>query len=398
MVRECDIVSPEDAARNAAGRVELTRELFQTHMRNVAFSSWEELLATLAGKPTSRGYQGLHGEGSSVFRLDPVRVFGWTAVLLVNVGIWGLVGYFSKQSTLLGLVLTVAYGAALWRITHRGLAPQLAGVLWPCVPVAAAAVGILAQVLLVRDLGALPDDGQLQAALALLLSALPETAVAVYLLRGVREDPDRATLAINVFAGMFAVIQLLYAMLWGETSYWFAGTALLLLGLVFVLVALQLFVKPGMWGSVELVSWMLNLGCLALYVSAHVLLGVPVRGEAWRLLLFALVALGIGLLGSVCGRSFPFLLTAIGLLVLSGEAAFTVAAAVPSEMYDVARCAVFGLLGVVIIGVGQWLQQSRWWAEVTVGIRCAMARAFGSEDLPYTWSQTLQAPLEPAEP
>jgi len=397
--RDCRIASPEDAAQASNGQVLLTRELFNLRMRNVAFGSWEDLLATLADKPTTKGYLGQHGESSSVIQLDPTRIFGWTATLLINICIWGLVGYFSTQSKVLGLLLTLAYGLALWWVVQSSLAPQLAGVLWPLIPVTVSAVGVLLQLLLTEDLKIVGGSSTLQGTLALLLCTLPHLAVAGFLLKEVRRDPDRATLILNIIAGVYVAAMLIYVIVTGDDKaepFNFSNTVLLLTGLASVIVALRLFVNPGEWGSMELVSWMLNLGAFAIFISAPLLLGVPFDAGFGGWLGYLLVTMGIGVLGAVSGRSFSLLLSAIGLLVLSGKAASATSSLFPDETtQSLAIFVSFGLFGMLIIGVGQWLQQSAWWARAMMEIRCALARAFGSQDLPYTWSRASQAPLGP---
>mmetsp|Transcript_116288 Transcript_116288/g.309355 ORF Transcript_116288/g.309355 Transcript_116288/m.309355 type:complete len:412 (-) Transcript_116288:456-1691(-) len=398
--RDCRIASPEDAAQASNGQVLLTRELFNLRMRNVAFGSWEDLLATLADKPTMKGYLGQHGASSSVIHLDPTRIFGWTATLLINICIWGLVGYFSLISTVPGLVLTLAYGLALWWLLRSSLAPQLAGVLWPLIPVTVSAVGVLLQVLLFRDLQIVGDSSELHAAMGLLLSALPHLAVAGFLLKEVRRDPDRATLVVNIIVGAHVAVMLLYVILTGQDSldvglFMFSNAVLLLIGLASVVLALRLFVNPGEWGSVELVSWTLNLGALVISISVPLLLFFAFDAGFLGWLAYLLVTMGIGALGAVSGRSFSLLLCAVGLLILSAKAGSDTSALFPDEMQQAAFFVSFGLVGMLIIGMGQWLQQSPWWTRVMMEIRCALARAFGSQDLPYTWSRASQAPLGP---
>jgi len=397
MGRDCIVVSPDDAAQSAAGRIELSREMFDSRMRNKAFRSWEELLATLSDRPTEQGYRGLQGESNSVIRLDPVRIFGWTAVLLIQVCIWGLIGYFSQNSTYLGLAFTVVYGAVLWWIVHKALAPQLAGVLWPILPTVLAAFGVLVHVLLTKDwhffLG--PEAQRSNAMLALCLWICPQTVVAAWLLLQVREDPDRATLVMNVFAGIYMIIIALLVIVGVDDSamYWPACSTMFLIGLSFVVLALRLFVNPGEWGSVELVSWMLNLGALAIFISSYFLLEGPYYEDLWPWLVYLTAITFLGVLGAVTGRSFSMLLAALGLTIVSGRLAWGVSTCLSSDMSPLLFFVTFGFLGMVIIGAGQWLQQSRRWAAFTTEIRCVLARTFGSQDLPYSWSQASQPGL-----
>mmetsp|Transcript_25535 Transcript_25535/g.34596 ORF Transcript_25535/g.34596 Transcript_25535/m.34596 type:complete len:193 (-) Transcript_25535:237-815(-) len=178
-----------------------------------------------------------------------------------------------------------------------------------------------------------------------------------------------------------------------SAMYWPACSTMFLIGLSFVVLALRLFVNPGEWGSVELVSWMLNLGALAIFISSYFLLEGPYYEDLWPWLVYLTAITFLGVLGAVTGRSFSMLLAALGLTIVSGRLAWGVSTCLSSDMSPLLFFVTFGFLGMVIIGAGQWLQQSRRWAAFTTEIRCVLARTFGSQDLPYSWSQASQPGL-----
>merc|ERR1712079_147936 len=108
-------------------------------MRNVNFTSWEQLLATHAGAPSGPGFRHVQGDNQTIIKLDPVRIFGWVAFLLVNVCMWGLVLYFGEQNKLIRLVFVMLYGMALRWMIVKHLGKALAGIFWPILPLSVAA-------------------------------------------------------------------------------------------------------------------------------------------------------------------------------------------------------------------------------------------------------------------
>lgn len=375
---------------SAMETVEISRKVFESRIRNVPFASWEDLLAVVAGKPSRMGYTTLHGESESAFHFDPVRVFGWVAMLLISVGIWGLV-FLASTAPIVAIIITVLYGIAMWFALNRALAPKLAGVIWPNLPLVVVAVGAL--VLRAFDCCHSP---QTAAALALIVCIAPHTLAAAWLMRGLPQDPDRAPLFVNLFVGLWAalVCGMVAVGMKDYVVYLASQWVLLLLGLAAVVVAGRLFIIPGTLGSVELVSWVLNVGALAIFTAVHAILEVPFAGNALQWPLYALVPVVLGILGSVFGRSFPVLLSACACLTI----VIRVSVGAGAVGGTIASLLTFGGLGMAIISLTQLLQRSQWWAKSLTDLQLAMARAYGAvpatgrRAAPHDWNSQTQLP------
>jgi len=387
--------------QSSVERVELTRELFDSRMRNLAFSSWEELVATLADKPCGKGYTAVRGASSTVVRLDPGRVFGWLAAMLIHGGVASLVWYCTLCFSALGaLGIAVAYGAALWFVASRALLPQCAGVLWPFLPVTVAGTGGLLFKLL-QDVTHCCNQGVAPLGFLIFFSALPHTVVAAALIRGVREDPDRATLVVNLVWGLCAIIIMVFLSAFnpGYSEYcYLVGSTILCVGLLAMAAAARLFTVPGKWGSMELVSWTLNAGALCVFIASHILLGVPYTESLMMWLLYLPLPAALALLNTVFGRSFPLVLSALSLVIIATQIAYRVSFTLLGDELGLSLVAFpicIAAFGGGILGISHWLQTSKWWEKRAMQLRCLMARACGSSDPAHFWSQA-NAPLEPS--
>eukprot|EP00913_Durusdinium_trenchii_P025016 g23481.t1 len=163
--------------------------------------------------------------------------------------IWGLVAYFADQSAAIGIVLSALYGLVLFLCVDRWLSPQMAGMLWPNIPVAVGAVGALVATYLPDN-----DESKLPSR-ALIFCILPATLATIYWMRRLPEDPDRSTLVSNLFLGLWAATIALRAMLVDDDSLkdlgYFDFASLVVLGAISVGVAVWFFERPGRWGSVD---------------------------------------------------------------------------------------------------------------------------------------------------
>jgi len=350
-------------------------------MRNVAFGAWEDLLATLTDEPTGQGYTVSQRKSKSIAKSDPAQIasrraaellitvaqiFGWTAALLINVCIWGLLAYSSLLSIPRGLALTAAYCAALWWIASSPTSSWLSGALWPCIPLAVGAMGFLAGVWLTDDL---PTNEAL-----LCFTVVPEMATSLCLLRGVRRDPGRMTLFVDVFAGAAGALLLLYIVVFRISD----GLYATVLG-------------PGddvCWSGF-LVLLSLGLASVATFVSVRPSLGQHSAKEPWRWLAVVPVLSALGALGATTVCAFPLALAALWLFSFSIEAVWAVRSLAPGGGASFALgCVVCGLLGIAVVALaGHWLRQS--------GVRRASAAAEArcASDPPRSWSPTIQALL-----
>ena len=161
-----------------------------------------------------------------------------------------------------GVLLSASYGILLWLCVDHWLPRHMAGMLWPNLPVTIAVVGALFATLLHLNPG--------QPACALFCSILPATAATAFWMRKLPEDPDRATLVLNLFLGLWATLLTLKALTTSEDLVlikippgYFDFLSLLALGVLSVALALHLFHSHGPFSSVELITWTLNVGALA---------------------------------------------------------------------------------------------------------------------------------------
>eukprot|EP00928_Gymnodinium_smaydae_P055971 TRINITY_DN39430_c0_g1_i1.p1 TRINITY_DN39430_c0_g1~~TRINITY_DN39430_c0_g1_i1.p1 ORF type:complete len:413 (-),score=69.83 TRINITY_DN39430_c0_g1_i1:163-1362(-) len=365
----------------------VSKDLFESCIKNVTFESWEDFRGVVIANQTRIPH---HGGSTSVVKLDPVRVFGWVAALLINVCIWGLLSYVTSSNKILGLLFVLCYGLVLAFVVVKQLSPALAGVLWPLLPCSLAAAGIIVCSMIYPKR---PENRG--AAISLLCWViLPQTLLAAYFLRGNASDPDRATLCINVFIGVWAALQCVYMLIFwpacadddsscGEPyNFVFGAWTALLEGIVAVVIAGRLFVIPSIAGSAEMVSWTLNIGVIAVFFSSQCLLGLPATEDFWRWFLFSIVVAGIGLIGAIFNRSLPILLTGVGCFMvaiyLSVEAAqWARRTGSPDGVNgSVVGLISFGVFGVALAVLVQSLWQSPRFAEFLERVRSAHSRAY----------------------
>jgi hypothetical protein len=339
--------------------ITITRSSFEAHMHGYAFKSWRELVRAQPG--------GMAPQGASLtsVKCDPMQVFGFIATVLLQVCVWGMVGYLSSQSAVVGVVLTSAYGVVLWFCI--GVVPrQMAGMLWPNFPVIVGAVGLQA----VLNFG---DFEDFAAAKVLFCVSIPSSVAAALLMRKLPEDPDRAVLVTNLFAGLWSGTLAIYGMLhddaygsddtWGW--YWGSGS-LVVLGAVAIGVAAALCTSNGRWGSVELVTWTMNVGSLAVFLGTIYMLwssmvdsladAAPGANDSlgayeplyW--LPFSAVSAALAALGLKFNRTFPVLLSATGLFAVCVR----ISVAVSDGNFVVGMC-TFGALGIAVVVVAHRL-------------------------------------------
>jgi len=333
--------------------ITISRKSFEVHVRGYAFGSWGELVRALPG--------GMAPQGASLtsVRLDPLQVFAMVATLLMQICIWGLVGYFAWQSLGVGIALTSAYGGALWLCIGR-VPPQMAGMLWPNLPVIVGAVGL--QVSMAPG-GS--ESLELPSPLKLLFCTIaPAIAATVVFMRKLPEDPDRAVLVTNLFVGLWASnLALVQSFDPGyQFFYWWAAGSLVAFGVAAIVAAVALSQFPGKWSSVELVTWTLNVGCLAAAVGVHHLIlqglwsdfGPTYELFGW--VVVSAVSATFAVLGLRLNRTFPVLLSALGLFGVCVRLSST-AAAIAGDSVIVGLC-TFGGLGLLIVLSAQRLLRS----------------------------------------
>lgn len=115
-----------------------------------------------------------------------------------------MVGYFSDQSIVAGVLLSASYGILLWLCVDLWLPSHMAGMLWPNLPVTIAVLGALCAILF--------QANPAKPACALFCSILPATAATLYWMKKLPEDPDRATLVVNLFFCTWVTLRTLKAM------------------------------------------------------------------------------------------------------------------------------------------------------------------------------------------
>jgi hypothetical protein len=344
----------------------ISRKAFDTHMRGHSFKTWEELVRAL---PEGAAPQ---GASSTSVKCDPMQVFAWVATLLIQVCIWGLVGFFAMQNVFAGLAVTALYGALLFLVIER-VPRQMAGMLWPNLPVIVGAVGLQAAMMTGGDAwDAMFDNGGRVLAVKLLFcTIIPATATAVLFMRRLPEDPDRAVLFTNLFVGIWAGVVTISSICVGEANaflWYFSQFALAVLGVGAMGMAAYLRLRPGQWGSVELVSWSLNVGAIAFLLGSGGLFffsevsvktfGSPAEVLCW--VGFAAVVAMLGALGLKLQRTFPVLLSACGLAAICIR--FSVA--VGMALGSVAGLCTFGALGIAVVFGAQQLLKSSEGAEI----------------------------------
>jgi hypothetical protein len=366
-------------------KVEITPEIFEAHMRNVAFTSWDDLCAALAERPTAKGYISLHGESQTVVKLDPVRIFVWAAALFLNVCFWGLFSSAVATSPLLGLAVTSVGVGTLWWLLTSALSARFAGILWPNLPCMVGAAGFILACQFSCGNATLMswqsscENEELDMWLVLLLCILPHTLVAICFLRSLPSDPDRSSLMLNLFFGIWATVTWAPALVLDKTKWlenadwnWHLGMAVMLVeGLLALASATRLFFVPGTWGSVELVSWTLNLGALGVFVPCQVYFAFSDAAFSVAFVpLEAFLAISLAILATVLGRSFPFVLSACGCFIIVLKISQLFAFAAP-----VGPLLVFGLLGGAIIYCAQTRPDES--SHVVERCRACLARLCG---------------------
>lgn len=329
--------------------ITISRKSFEVHMRGYAFTSWEELVRALPG--------GMAPQGASLtsVKMDPLQVFAMVATLLMQICIWGLVVYFAWQNLFVGILLTSAYGGALWLCIDR-VPPQMAGMLWPNLPTIVGAVGLQVSVAPGDHLESPPSPLKL-----LFCTIVPATAAAVVFMRKLPEDPDRAVLVTNLFVGLWSSNLAVVASLGPGDDFvwrWSAGS-LVAFGAAAVGAAVALYQFPGKWSSVELITWTLNVGCLAVVVGVPhcIILGLPddysPSYELFGWAVFSAVSAAFAVLGLRLNRTFPVLLSALGLFSVCVRLS-TAAAAIAGDNVLVGLC-TFGGLGLLTVVAAQRL-------------------------------------------
>merc|ERR1712182_42972 len=125
----------------------------------------------------------------------------------------------------------------------------------------------------------------------------------VFWIRKLPDDTDRAALVPNLFLGAWATFQAIGAMCgasWSCMFYLIFGS-LLLLGSVAIFIAAHLSRSQGRWGSVELISWTLNVGATGVAIATGALLmRLSIEHPAYELagwVPFGCVAVVLGFLG-----------------------------------------------------------------------------------------------------
>ncbi|CAK9068840.1 unnamed protein product [Durusdinium trenchii] len=241
----------ESLARPMPEMTAVSRRIFNLHLKNRSFSSWEEFIEALPSTAPQ-------GASQSIVKCDPMDICSWVATFLIESCIWGLVAYFADQSAAIGIVLSALYGLVLFLCVDRWLSPQMAGMLWPNIPVAVGAVGALVATYLPDN-----DESKLPSR-ALIFCILPATLATIYWMRRLPEDPDRSTLVSNLFLGLWAATIALRAMLVDDDSLkdlgYFDFASLVVLGAISVGVAVWFFERPGA-GHVEPEYWGPRNGC-----------------------------------------------------------------------------------------------------------------------------------------
>lgn len=230
----------------------------------------------------------------------------------------------------------------------------MAGMLWPNFPVVVGAVGFHAANLL-------GDFTDFAAAKVLFCVSIPSSAAAAFLMRKLPEDPDRAVLVTNLFAGLWSGTVAIWGMLPGaydtdDTWGWYWGSgSLVVFGAAAIGAAAALCASSGKWGSVELVTWTMNVGSLAVFFGTCCMLWAPVEDAAERTyeplywLPFSAVSAALAALGLRFNRTFPVLLSAAGLFAVCVR--ISLAAMGITDGNFVAGMCTFGALGIAVIVV-----------------------------------------------
>merc|ERR1719221_1988147 len=130
--------------------------------------------------------------------------------------------------------------------------------------------------------------------------------------------------------------------------YWGSGS-LVVLGAAAIGVAVALRASNGRWGSVELVTWTMNVGSLAVFLGTCCM---PTP-EPLYWLPFSAVGAALAALGLKLNRTFPVLLSAAGLFVVCVR--ISAAAAGLTDGNFVVGVCTFGALGIAVVVVAQRL-------------------------------------------
>mmetsp|Transcript_53666 Transcript_53666/g.117322 ORF Transcript_53666/g.117322 Transcript_53666/m.117322 type:complete len:373 (-) Transcript_53666:156-1274(-) len=329
----------------------VSRRTFLSHLRNRSFDSWEELVQALP-------YADLpQGTSETIIKCDTVEICTWVATFLIQSCIWGLVVYFADQSMVLGALFSASYGLVLWLCVDQWLPRNMAGKLWPNLPVAVGATGTLFLLCMQKDSKDISPVG------VLLCCILPATTMTLFWMRRLPEDPDRATLVTNLFLEIWAASIALRLMITGEESLSASSysdfASLTSIGTLWVIISVLLYHFPSAWGSVELVTWTLNVGVLGVGAGTSGLLATFViqhpRLELMGWFPFSVINGVTGLLGFKLQRSFPVLLSALALAIVSIRASLFISDVTGST---VAGICSFGLLGFAVIAAAQELDRS----------------------------------------
>jgi hypothetical protein len=127
------------------------------------------------------------------------------------------------------------------------------------------------------------------------------------------------------------------------------------LGAAAIGVAVALCASNGRWGSVELVTWTMNVGSLAVFLGTWCgtccMLNPAFEPLYW--LPFSAVSAALAALGLKLNRTFPVLLSAAGLFAVCVR--ISVAAAGLTDGNFVVGVCTFGALGIAVVVVAQRL-------------------------------------------
>mmetsp|Transcript_69903 Transcript_69903/g.166851 ORF Transcript_69903/g.166851 Transcript_69903/m.166851 type:complete len:375 (+) Transcript_69903:41-1165(+) len=331
--------------------VVVSRRTFLSHLRNRSFDSWEELVDALPDTAPQ-------GSSETVVKCDPVDICTWVATFLIQSCMWGLVVYFADQSMVLGAFFSAVYTVFLWLCVDQLLPRNMAGKLWPNLPVAVGATGTLFLLCLQQD-----EENEISPLGVMCCCILPATIATLFWMRKLPEDPDRATLVTNLFLEIWAATIALRMMITGEESLSVASysdfASLTCIGTIWVIISVLLYQYPSAWASVELVTWTLNVGVLGVGAgTAGLLATFAIQHHHWELMgwvPFSIINAVTGFLGFKMQRSFPVLLSALALAAVSMRASVFISDVTGNA---VAGVCTFGLLGFAVIAAARAFDRS----------------------------------------
>lgn len=96
---------------NSATRVMVTRDAFESYLRNRQITSWEEFVVRAQSFNQMETTHGMHADNTST----GVKIMTWLAIWLINMAVWGIVGLLSTLSWVFGMLGTMGYAWCLYR-------------------------------------------------------------------------------------------------------------------------------------------------------------------------------------------------------------------------------------------------------------------------------------------